>query len=423
MARERTGTVVKARDGRLQAVITLADGTRKRLPPFPKGTSREMAKAKALHYAEEALRRGLVSPPKPKAVKPAGERGDTWWDLYLAHREGKGMSPVLHLYRPHIEPVLGDVHPKDWTRADCERLVTALDGKIASTGGGKIAWKTAANVWSLFTSACKAASSAKAGSGLRVRGDNPCIGVEGPDRGENREKQWLYPAEFLALVSCETVPLRWRRLYTLLAYLYVRPGELTVLDWETDVDLEVGTVHITKAWDEKAQRVKPPKTRAGVRHVPIEPTLLPLLRALHKEAGGKGRVVQAMPPMEDWAEKFRRHLQRAGVTRAELFVTTATHKRITLYDLRATGITWRCLREDYGPKIQKAAGHEKYDTTDGYIRTAAVFVGRLGEPFPPLPKSLQSITQSITEGPRALSPLLFPGRLVTPAGIEPALPA
>ena len=46
------------------------------------------------------------------------------------------------------------------------------------------------------------------------------------------------------------------------------------------------------------------------------------------------------------------------------------------------------MRKNYGPEIQQAAGHEKYDTRDGYIRTARVFVGRVGEPFPPLPASM-----------------------------------
>jgi integrase len=289
----------------------------------------------------------------------------------------------MHIYRPHIAPVLGDKHPKNWTREDCERLVTELDKKI--TAG--TSWKTVANVWSLFTKACKVASSAKAGTELRVRSDNPCAGVEGPDRGAKKSKQGLYLSEFEQLIACKDVPLRWRRLYALLAYTYVRPGELRALTW-ADVNLQVGTIHVTKAWDEKLHRLPPPKTGAGVRYVPIEATLAPLLETLSEGAQAADLVVSRFPPMEDWAAKFRRHLQGAGVTRAELFADTETHKQITLYDLRATGITWRCLREDYGSQIQEAAGHEKFDTTNGYIRTARVFVGRLGHPFPALPASL-----------------------------------
>jgi hypothetical protein len=61
---------------------------------------------------------------------------------------------------------------------------------------------------------------------LRVRDDNPCDGLPGPDRGERKAKQWLYPIEVQALLACEDVPIRWRRLYALGTYLYLRPGEL-----------------------------------------------------------------------------------------------------------------------------------------------------------------------------------------------------
>jgi hypothetical protein len=53
-----------------------------------------------------------------------------------------------------------------------------------------------------------------------------------------------------------------------------------------------------------------------------------------------------MPPAEDWAETLRWHLVRPEIARPDLFVDSSTHKQITLYDLRATGITWRCLRQD-----------------------------------------------------------------------------
>jgi integrase len=280
---------------------------------------------------------------------------------------------------------------------------------------------------------------------LRVRGpaDNPTAGVEGPDRGKDRHKQWPYPAEFSALVGCEGVPLRWRRLYALLVYTYMRPNELSVIEW-SDVDLTLELINVNRAWDEKLQRVKAPKTDAGVRRVPIEAELVPLLKAMRLEALGKGRVVPRMPPMEDWSEKFRLHLRRAGIDREALFATTSTFKRITLYDLRATGITWRTLRKDSLSEIQEAAGHEMTDTTDGYIRAARIFQGRV-VPFPSLPASLLAAPglEPGTEAPAAersdqddSRPMNRPTEsrssvtrrvdssfFATPAGIEPALPA
>ena len=373
----RTGTIVKTKLGQWQPVVTLVDGTRKRLKAFPKGTSETMAREKTAVFAQKAWELGLKR-PTPKGVPSDGAK---WWEAYFAHRDAKGFTSVSSMYNAQLAPVLRDKKPAEWAREDCERVVRALDEKIVA---GKLSWKTAANVWGLFTRACKVSCSHKSPGNLRVRTDNPCLGVEGPDRGDLKEKQWLYPDEMVKLLACEKVPLRWRRLYALLAYLYMRPSELRVLEW-SDVNLAMGMVHINKAWDRQRANVKAPKTRAGVRFVPIELAIRPLLEVLKAESGGVGRVVASMPPDEDWAATFRVHLGRAGITRPELFAQSTTHKQVRLYDLRATGITWRCLRQDYGPEIQQAAGHEKYDTTDGYIRTARLFIGKVGSPFPSLP--------------------------------------
>lgn len=422
--RPRTGRVVRVRTGAhagcWQGIVTLADGSTKRLEPFPREMSRARAKERTLLTQARYIEQGVRATPKDETPKGGGLE---WWDKYLAHREAKGLSPVGFLYRPHIKPVLGDKHPKDWTREDCEKVSAALDAKIVSTATDRISWKTAQNIWGLFTKACKVTCSAKAAAGLRVRKDNPCASVEGPERGENKTKQWLYPSEMAKLLECEAVPLRWRRLYALLAYTYVRPSELKVLTW-SDVNLDVGTIYVHKAWDRARSKTKAPKTRAGIRHVPIEPTLVPLLRVLHDLANGSGNVLP-MPPAEDWAERFRSHLKRAGVDRAALFTDDDTHKQITLYDLRATGITWRCLRKDYGPEIQQAAGHEKYDTTDGYIRTARVFVGRIGEPFPALPQSLLTpLSDHDFRSRRRVRSTFEPNSasmLASPTGFEPVL--
>lgn len=398
----------RTRDGiRYFVRIRLQNGERRRFP-LPLGISE--TKAKDMARAMRQRVRGnpdkyVIQPNRRQAAKvratAAQTGGDQWWASYLEWRARKGRSPVADVYRAHIKPVLGDKHPRHWTRQDAEALVTALDQKIeAGAWQGerqvyKFGWKRAQNVWSLFTSACKTACSAKAATGLRCRDDYICSGVEGPDRGDDKQKQWLFPSEFEKLISCEQVPLRWRRFYVLLAYLYVRASELKVLEW-SDVSFESGTVHITKAWDEKekdpAKKIGPPKSKAGVRFVPIEPTLRPLLEALHERAKGKkakaeGRVI-VIPPMEQWAGTLRRHLKRAGVDRAVLFDDTETTKQITLHDLRSTGITWRCLRGDNAKKIQQDAGHEKGDTTDKYIRTASVFGANLGEVFRALPSAL-----------------------------------
>lgn len=51
--RPKTGTLVKTRGGLWQAIVTLADGSRMRLEPFPAGTSEAMAREKAAFWAEQ----------------------------------------------------------------------------------------------------------------------------------------------------------------------------------------------------------------------------------------------------------------------------------------------------------------------------------------------------------------------------------
>ena len=428
MARKRTGTIIRLKDGRWQAVITLADGSRKRLPPFPKGMSEAMAREKTVAASEMALKVGAKcrTPLPLKLGKNAG--GLDWWRAYLAHREADGLSSVDSMYHAHIEPVLGDLHPKSWNLADCERLRDALDAKAREgswTKDGRryrFGGKRALNVWALFTSACKAASRSKVAE-LRCRDNNPCHEVLPPDAGAKKQKQWLFPSEFSALVECKQVPERWRLLYCLLTYSYLRPGELQTLLW-SDIDLDAGLIHVHRAWDRGRGEVKDyPKSTAGVRYVPIEVELLPLLRRLHSERQGS-LVVASMPPAEDWASTFRTHLKRAGIARAALFTDSASVKHITFYDLRATGITWRTLRQDDTRHIQSAAGHESYSTTQGYVRQNQVFSGRVGHPFPPLPSSLisnESISESL-HGPESDgSGEKKAGLVASPRGFEPLL--
>src|SRR5690606_3988072 len=90
MARPRKGTIIKTRDGRWQAMVTRADGTRKRLKPFPKGTSEAMAREKAAYHAELAAsitpkqsdtKRGLPDTPMAR-----------WFGAWIADREARGIT-------------------------------------------------------------------------------------------------------------------------------------------------------------------------------------------------------------------------------------------------------------------------------------------------------------------------------------------
>jgi integrase len=314
----------------------------------------------------------------------ASETVSEYSKRWLASREGRvnSIRDDRSRLRDHVLPLVGHLAVATLTRDDVENVRDALDAKIAS---GEMNWKTARNAWAAFTKLCDDAANAKRRE-LRVRADNPATGVRPPDGGVRKMKQYLYPSELLRFVSCEDVPLTWRRNLAVAVYLYMRDGELRELRWE-DVDLEHAVVNVHHAYNRRTKQSKTTKTR-NTRCVPIHENLLPLLRAMHAEANGEGLVL-ALPSERTMARSLRRWLRRAGVTRDALFEASATRKPLTWHDARATGITWLAVANLDATKIQRRAGHTTIETTMGYIREAESFAGQaFGTPFPPLPPEL-----------------------------------
>jgi hypothetical protein len=66
---------------------------------------------------------------------------------------------------------------------------------------------------------------------LRVRSDNPCEGIRAPEKSPDKYKTVLRPTEWLSLAQCEDVPGAWRDTYSVLLYMYLRPGEGRVANW------------------------------------------------------------------------------------------------------------------------------------------------------------------------------------------------
>jgi integrase len=288
-----------------------------------------------------------------------------------------GPDDVRAIGRPRIELVRDD-----------------LDRKIARS---ELSWKTAANVWTAMTKMFDDAMASKKAA-LRVRDDNPCRDVKPPDRGARKAKQWLYPSEFLAFVSCPRIPMRWRRAVAVAVCTYVRGGELRALQWDAgDVDLTHGVLSITRAYSQGTKRIEQTKT-GETRRFAIEPNLLPMLGALHEERKGKGPVL-SLAPQRNTARKLRRYLKVAGVTRPELHEGSPTRKPLTWHDLRATGITWMAIRGDDPLKIKQRAGHMTLSTTERYIRQAEAVREGFGDVFPELPECLGVLARVSVSAP------------------------
>lgn len=376
--------------GRWRTRATDREGKRVwlKLPYELRQGDRARARRVALHMQLAARTATHVAAPDVTVGESVEEYGARW----IAERKRAGRTNAdldAGALGKHLYPSLGARSIKSVTRADLERFVEHLDDQVRA---GKLSWKTATNTWGLVRKMFNDAAASKRAS-LRVLDASPARDVPGPDRGRKKQKQFLWPSELLVLVSCEKVPLDWRRVYAAAVYLGARAGELGGLR-ARDVDRTRWIVSIAEAvttrGSPRTATRRAPKTQAGTRSFAIEPALRPLLDALCGAApeGPLLRPFRTDGP-DGASARLRLHLEASGVTRAELFATTPTRKRITFHDLRATFCTWSAIRGDDPLKIRARAGHEDLETTMQYVRAAEVLDRELvGEVFPALPDSL-----------------------------------
>ncbi len=288
----------------------------------------------------------------------------------------------------HIIPGFGAGRdPQTITKRDIEQLVQRLDALVAS---GKLRWKSAINIWGTVTKMFDDMTRGKV-LDLRTREDNPCREVRGPDRGVDTEKVHLHPREFIALVSCDAVPLFRRRFYAVAIYNYLRPGELEALRWE-DIDLERGTIQIRRSMDRENGGTKAPKAGKARSPFDLEPAIVPLLEVMHAESGGEGRVFGDVGDERELAAQLRADLWTAGVERHELHHPSKPHEPprewMTAHDCRTTGITWMAVRGDKPFMIMARAGHSDLKMSQHYVNNAALIRRGYGTPFPSLPSTL-----------------------------------
>ncbi len=415
MPRRRTGTCWKHGD-HFDVRVTMADGSRSPVIHLTDVHNEATAREQMAVIADAAARGDLVADAPLAAVpKPKGETLADWAGRWFAARARRGLDVYADEKRwaKWVEAFdgLGSTPMVAITTDTIEAFVEHLDGKVLE---GALAWKTAINIWGLVTKAFDDATRAKERA-LRVLTVNVAASVRGPDRGAEKAKAGLWPGEVASLLAEVEAPQHHRRALALLVYLYPRPSELSHLRW-SDVDLEHNIVTFHRGRRRRGAQEGTTKT-AEPRDVPIEPALLPLLAVMRDEAGGEGLVCK-LPDERHLSRWLHTAMARAGVSRAALLESSSTRRRLRAYDLRATGITWRLARGDAPLEVMNEAGHDRFDTTQKYLRAAMLVKGKIGEVFPALPASLLAPGSGSVRVKRQRVPQVA-GNMVEAQGIEP----
>lgn len=359
-----------------------------------------------------ALVAANLSAPAPTAA--SSETCDEWAVRHFTWREKQGIQTHADAGRhwrkgtwggrwgTWISPLIGHKSASVLTRDDVEDVRDRLNEAIrlyyveGKGTPGATSWKNAMHAWSSLTTACKQMCGAERDSELRVRSDNPALGVPPPRRPAGmkkkalqKQKRILRPVEFAKLLGHERLSRDWREAYAVLGYTYIRPGEARVLEW-SDVDFETNFIHVGKAWNYETKRVEDRTKTGSPRDVPIEQALRPLLVHMHKRAKGRGLVLPVLSRgnPNNLSRDFRQRLLSAGVDRAELHRGSATEKKIGFRQLRDFGVTMRLWRGDNPLVVKRHSDHEDFETLLLYSVEIEKLNVSCGEPFAELPGCL-----------------------------------
>ena len=325
------------------------------------------------------------------------ETCDAWFERFNAYQLALGQYGTRSQWRTWISPRIGAKRWSEVTSDDVEDLRDTLDAAILAwhargRGPGRISGRTAMGVWWALRGAVRAARSSKLRSLRALRGRlDPCQDVQAPGDATSRQvrrKTFVYPDECAQLLACRRVPVAWRRVHAVAAYTYLRPNELRALRWR-DVDLEHGRIRVSSAWSHRDGAAKAPKTRNGVRDVPIDRQLISLLESMRGAAAADLVLpLLAAVPRETLAARTRRHLHAAGLDREALHVSSLTTVRANFRSWRDSGLTWLAMSGLDPARIMRRAGHDDIGTTIRYVKQAEDVGARLGLPFGVLPRGL-----------------------------------
>ncbi len=330
-----------------------------------------------------------------------GETANEWHVRYLErHKElGRQTRDMAGAWERWLAQEVG---AKPLSAVTREQIIRVRDALTRAVERGEISAKRVLNIWSdivkapfsrAFTDDDPRYSSVRVGP----ESANPAVGVKPPVTKEQldnarRERQPLFPNEFIRLLNAENVPVVARRIYVIATYLFARPQELYALRW-SDVDWDAGEVRIRRKLDVRTDKEVPgTKSDAGIREIPIHDNLMPLLKVMREGAKPTDRIIPiegAARMFERFADQTRQNLALANIERTELLAGTVDFMPFDFRSWRTTGCTWHAMLGTDSYVLATWTGHKSPETTwASYIKRGPDLRRRHGEPFPPLPEEL-----------------------------------
>lgn len=280
------------------------------------------------------------APETPKKQTPLlHDYGEKWFALYhkpkVGYNTAKNARTALD---KHIYPYIGDKMLHEVTHDDIQMVFSSMSNYAASTVD-----KVKIILNQLFSNAVED----------KLISSNVMASKRYILSTKVTERIPLTPEQAQKIVEqssrLETVD---RTLLLLFMYTGMRRGEALALRWE-DVDFEHSVIHISKSVDYQTNRptIKPPKSKAGIRDVPLADHLRETL-TLHENRQGFVITNPREPDIPMTEIGYRRMWERIG-------------KKVDLY-----GATAHILRHTFDTLIQPHTDVKTLQTIMGHADIA-----------------------------------------------------
>lgn len=286
-------------------------------------------------------------------------------DHWLPARQAEGLRPAtLALYRNAVAawvvPHIGALDVRQLNPAKVGEMVETLRVSGSRLGRGGLSPRSVQLAVTVLKSATSWAVT------VELLGRDPLVGYKRPRGGSKAMTSWstAEARQFLAATADDRMAFAWAILLT----RGLRRGELCGLRWD-DVDLDgrVLRVNRTRVVVDGRTIDSSPKTAAGRRSVPLDDTLVSLLRRHRAAQAGEKLAAGGVYQDDGWllcdelgrpvypdtvSERFDEQVKAAGLRRIRLHDTRHTAASLML----ASGVPVKVVADLLGhdPKVTLA---------------------------------------------------------------------
>lgn len=325
--------------------------------------------------ALDALLQGKAS-ARPGASTTFGELAERWTSGELARLYPDHVRTAEHdnnrgTLNKHVLPIVGPIPISAFTLDHAEEVMRRLPPTLESR-------RNVAQVMHRVLSL--------AVWPLRLIPAHPLPRGFVPPPPPRKAKSHLYPDEDRTLLGCREIPLERRLYWGFLDREGMRTDEAERLAW-SDLDLQRGAVKLDK------NKTDDPRAWA------LDPGTVRAFLACRKLRGiPEGETGLVFEPFTNKAKVFRSDLEKAGITRPELFERSKARSRIRAHDLRATFITIALANGRTEAWITDRTGHRSSAMIATYKRAARTVEELALGPLAPLDVALPELAGAADDG-------------------------